>query len=46
MSRPLIVLLAIVHAAIAIDQGYKGNYPLAFVYSCYGLAYAGWWFTL
>jgi hypothetical protein len=41
VSGWLIVLTGIIYAYISIEQGFKGNFPMALVYAGYAFANVG-----
>lgn len=45
MSRPLIALVGLIYAYIAIEQAVKGNAPFAIVYAGYAASNVGLWYA-
>jgi hypothetical protein len=43
MSRPIIVLVGLVYAYVAVDIGIKGNLGMAILYGSYSLSNIGLW---
>ena len=41
MSSNLIIITGLIYAYIAIEQGFKGNLPMAICYICYAGANVG-----
>ena len=42
MSSWLIIVTGVIYAYIAVEQGLKGNVPMAICYICYADAYRDW----
>jgi hypothetical protein len=43
MSRPIIVLVGLVYAYVAVDMGIKGNLGMAILYGSYSFGDVGLW---
>ena len=43
MSRPLIVLVGLIYAYIAIESGVRGAWPMCIVYAGYAMGNVGLW---
>jgi hypothetical protein len=43
MSRPLIALIGLIYAYVAVDMGVKGNLGMAILYVSYSLGNVGLW---
>jgi hypothetical protein len=43
MSRPLIALVGLIYAYVAVDVGIKGNLGMAIMYGSYSLGNVGLW---
>jgi hypothetical protein len=46
MSAWLVVLTGVIYAYVAIEQGLKGNMPMAIVYSGYSFSNVGLWWSI
>lgn len=43
MSRPLIIIVGLIYAYVALEQGFKGSAGLAIMYAAYSMGNIGLW---
>ena len=46
MSPWLVIICTMIYAAVAVDQGIKGNLPVLIMYGSYAVANVGVWMLL
>lgn len=46
MSGPLIILVGLIYAYVAFEQGWKGNLGMCVVYSGYAFSNAGFYYLV